>query len=153
MYRPENNAIALDDLGKVVVTYPPVDCFIYDRACKAMEDVVTRKKKLSNIRTYTADKFHAPRRKANCAANSFAHSRPMRRTSNLNTGIAGQTLSWFRGYARSMDAINPLRRPHIVLLYAEMHKELLSRGIRRAGTRTHTGAYRRKDRFRTNATP
>ena len=128
MYRPENNAFGLDELEKVLATYPFVDCFIYDRAFKVSKDVAARKKKLAKIRTYTTDKFHGPRHKTNCAANPFVHSRLMRRIRNLNTSIAEQTFSWFRWYARSLNELKPLRHQFIVLLYAKMHSELISKG-------------------------
>ena len=128
MYHPENNAFVLDELEKVLATYPFVDCFIYDRACKVKKDVVARKKKLSKIRTYTTDKFHGSRHKPDCEANPYAHSRLMHRIRNLNTSIAEQTFSWFRGYARSLNELKPMRHQFVVLLYARMHNDLISKG-------------------------
>ena len=128
MYRPENNDFVLDELEKVVDRYPHVNCFIYDRACKIQKSVLQRKKRLWKIRTYTTDKFHGPRHKKNCAANPHTKPRLMARIENLNTSIAEQTFSWFRGYARSMNELRPTRHQFLVLLYAKMHNELMAKG-------------------------
>ena len=147
-YRPGNNAFVLDELEKVVVTYPFAGCFIYDRACKVSKDVVARKKKLSKIRTYTTDKFHGPRHKTGCAANPFVHSRQMHRIRNLNTSIAEKTFSWFRGHARSMSELKPIRHQFIVLLYARMHNELVSKG-----DTTHLNPYSHQNLSKKRPTP
>ena len=44
MYRPENNDFVLGELEKVLVRYPHVNCFIYDRGCKINNSVLQRKK-------------------------------------------------------------------------------------------------------------
>ena len=59
--------------------------------------VVARRKKLVHIRTYTTDKSHGPRRKANGAADPFVRPRAMRRIRNLTTNIAERATPGFGG--------------------------------------------------------
>ena len=145
---PRLGFLGVDELEKVLVTYPFVDCFIYDRACKVKKDVVARKKKLSKIRTYTTDKFHGCRHRPDCVANPFVHSRLMHHIRNLHTSIDEQTPSWFRGYAGSMNELKPLRRQFIVLLYARMHNELISEG-----DTTHLNPYSHQNVSKKRPTP
>ena len=128
MYRPGNNDLALNELERVARRYPYVNCFVYDRACKILKDVATRKKALWEIRTYSADKFHGSRHKGNCKANPHARPELMRRIAGLNTSVAEKTFSWFRGYARSTNELKQPRRKFLVPLYAKFRNATIASG-------------------------
>ena len=128
MFHPENNALVLDELENVVGRYPFANCFIYDRACKILLDVQKRKAALWEVKTYTTDKFHGWRHKESCLANPFSSAKLMKRIEGLNTSVAEQTFSWFRGYARSTNEMKPQRHQFLVPLYAKIHNALLERG-------------------------
>ena len=116
MYRPGNNAIVLNEMDRVVGRYPYVSCFIYDRACRILGDVAARRKALWKIRTYTTDKFHGARHRRNCRAKPFSSPPLTKRIEGLNTIIADQTFSRFRGYAWSMIELRQARRKFLVPL-------------------------------------
>ena len=128
MFHPENNALVLDELENVVERYPFANCFSYDRAWKILLDVQKRKAAPWKIRTYATDKFHGWRRKKSFLANPFSSAKLMRRIEGLNTSVAEQTFSWFRGYARSTNEMKPQRRQFLAPLYAKIHNALLERG-------------------------
>ena len=127
-YRPENNDLVLNEMERVVRRYPYVNCFVYDRACKILKDVAKRKKALWKIRTYSTDKFHGSRHKENCKANPFARAELMRRIQGLNTSVAEQTFSRFRGYARITNELKQPRHRFLVPLYAKSHNATISSG-------------------------
>ena len=94
MYRPGNNAIALDGVEKVVAKYPYLNFSIYDRVCKLKDEVAVRKRNVRNVATYATDKFHGSRHRPKCIANpnnapSFAKS-----IGSINTRIADHAFSW-----------------------------------------------------------
>ena len=60
----------------------------------------------------------------------------MERIKNLNTSIAEQTFSWFRGYARSLNELRPTRHQFLVLLYSKIHNALIAEG-----ETSHLGPY------------
>ena len=72
----------------------------------------------------------------------------MRRVRNLNTSIADQTFSWFLGYAGSLNELKPLRRQFVVLLYAGIHNELISKG-----NTTHMNPYSHQNVSKKRPTP
>ena len=128
MYGPENNAIVLDGLERVTKRYPYANCFIYDRACKILKDVKDRRRRLWKIKTYATDKFHGLGHKASCPVNPYSLPALMRRLRGINTVIAEQTFSWFRGYARSMNELKPERHQFLAHCYAKEHNELMANG-------------------------
>ena len=46
----------------------------------------------------------------------------------LNGSIAESTFAWFRGYARCLNTMTPLRHRFLVLLYVKMHNQELENG-------------------------
>ena len=80
------------------------------------------------IKTYATDKFHGLGHKASCPVNPYSLPTAMRRLRGINTVIAEQTFSWFRGYERSMNGIKPARHQFLVQFYAKEHNELMTTG-------------------------
>ena len=86
--------------------------------------------------------------KKGCSANPFTHRRLMERVKNMNTSVAEQTFSWFRGYVRSMNELRPIRQQFLVLLYAKMHNELMSKG-----EKSHLNPYSHQNVSKKRPTP
>ena len=72
MKRPENNAMVLEMLEKLVQKYPKLKTLIYDRAC-ALVKQARKRKTLVRLRHYVVDKFHAYRHLKKCAASPLVH--------------------------------------------------------------------------------
>ena len=56
------------------------------------------------------------------------HARLDRRLKGVNTSIAEQTFSWFRGYAASFNQTRPEFQRFIVLVYTAKHNDLVHKG-------------------------
>ena len=108
---------------------------------------------LWEIRTYSTDKFHGSRHKADCKENPYATPSLMRRIAGLNTSVAEQTFSWSRGYARSTHELRQARRRFRVPLYAKFHNALLASGeTSRLNPYSYQGGRRRKRRMSATTT-
>ena len=66
-------------------------------------------------------------RKKNCTANPFDRPRLMG-IENLNASISDQTISWFRGCARSLNELKPIRHQFLLPIYAKMHNAPMATG-------------------------
>ena len=128
MYGPGTNAAALDGLERAVGRYPYVNCFTYDRACKILEDVKERRRRLWEIKTYATDKFHGLGHKASRTVNPYSLPTVMRRLRGINAIIAERAFSRLRGYARSMSELKPARSRFLVQFYAKERSELMTNG-------------------------
>lgn len=122
------NAIAIDGLERVVSMCPYLNCFIYDRPRRLKGDVAVRRKNLWKFPEYATDKFHGSRHKPKFIASPRANPALPKRIGSLNTSIAEKTFPWSLGYARCMNELHPARRKFAVLLYAQMHNDLLEQG-------------------------
>ena len=65
MRNPEDNAIALSSLEKILELYPNVNAVIYDRACSCMS-AGQKMSSLQGIKYWAVDRFHARGHFANC---------------------------------------------------------------------------------------
>ena len=65
-----------------------------------------------------------------CAYSPYNVTRLMRRLRGVNSSIAEQTFSWFRGYARVFQDMRPARQHLFVLFYCTQHNDLLDQGNR-----------------------
>ena len=74
-----DNEFVLDERDQLLARYPFVEFSIYERERKIKNDVSSRKKTLSEIRTYKTDKSKRAGRRGQCAANPFARPRLMNR--------------------------------------------------------------------------
>ena len=51
-----------------------------------------------------------------------------RRIKKLNTSVCEQTFSWFRGYAKMLNEMQPLRHRFLVLYFCKLHNENVDAG-------------------------
>ena len=120
---PENNAIVCASLNKVIANYPRLDCFIYDRNCK-FEAEGRATVSLKQIKVYPIDKWHAYKHDESCQCSHLNVPSHKRRLKNINTSIAEQSFSWFRGYAKSFNELRPIRHRFLVLYFSAKHNAL-----------------------------
>eukprot|EP00959_Pyramimonas_sp_CCMP1952_P161491 3377028-Pyramimonas_sp.AAC.1 len=65
--------------------------------------------------------MHAKGHARSCPCNPYHIKRLSRRLKGINTQVAEQPLSWFRGYARPLNEMAPLRHKLCVLFFAKLH--------------------------------
>eukprot|EP00438_Fugacium_kawagutii_P027957 Skav210836 [mRNA] locus=scaffold543:17052:17576:- [translate_table: standard] len=123
---PENNAVVSESLLKVLPLYKKVDLYIMDRACHYMPEAKATKG-LEQLKYYAVDRFHAHRHKHNCPCDP-KKPRLKKRLGKLNTSVAEQTFSWFRGYAKVLNEMRELRHRFAVLFFVCKHNELIAQG-------------------------
>ena len=70
MRDPENNAVKIDTLARILHLYPNLDCYIHDRAC-TLEKCGRQNPKLKQIKFWAVDKFHATRHNEACMGKVF----------------------------------------------------------------------------------
>ena len=124
---PENNEVTARALGKVLVSYPKVDCFLLDRNCK----FAPRFKDLANfkqIKPWAIDKFHGLKHNGKCPCNPYAHPRITRRLKGVNTSVAEQVWSWFRNYSNTLNPMSSTRHKFLVLQYVRRHNAMMESG-------------------------
>ena len=88
MKRPENNAMVLEMMEKLVEKFPKLKTLIYDRACALVKQAKSRKT-LAQVRHYAVDKFHAYRHSKKCVASPLVHK-------SLARAISGDQHLWRR---------------------------------------------------------
>ena len=124
---PENNEVTARALGKVLVSYPKVDCFLLDRNCKfapRFKDLA----KFKQIKTWAIDKFHGRKHNGKCPCNPYAHPKIMRRLKGVNTSVSEQVWSWFRNYSNTLNTMNSTRHKFLVLQYVRRHNAMMESG-------------------------
>ena len=125
--KPENNEIVTRSVTKVLPLYPKVDLLILDRCCHYKSSAINNPE-LSQIKYYSLDKFHAYRHKSTCPCNPLAKKSLKKRLGSINTSVAEQTFSWFRGYANFLNDMCSLRHRFAVLLFCTWHNDLMTAG-------------------------
>ena len=125
--KPENNEIVTRSVTKVLPLYPKVDLLILDRSCHYKSSAINNPE-LSQIKYYSLDKFHAYRHKSTCPCNPLAKKSLKKRLGSINTSVAEQTFSWFRGYANFLNDMRSLRHRFAVLLFCTWHNDLMTAG-------------------------
>lgn len=74
------------------------------------------------------DLFHAHGHVSACRNSPLNVPALKDRLAEVNTSIAEQVWSWFRGYARTFNDMRPLRHIFIVLTYSRLHNDLVADG-------------------------
>ena len=141
MYAPENNKLAIDAIDQVVARRPYLNCFIYDRSCKILNDVRVRNREIWQITTYATDKFRGKGQKTTCNANPYSRPRLTTRLSGLNRSIADQTFSRRRD-TREAPTNSELRAAASLFSSTLIDTEIFfdqERRLTRTGTRTRCG--------------
>lgn len=145
MASPENNDIAIATLRSVVRNYASLNCVIYDRAC-GLQPRIEREGLFPQVKHYCVDAFHAKRHKRTCRCNPEYVTRLKRRIQGVNTQVAEQTFAWFRGYARPLNDLGPLRNRFMMLYYAKQYNKAKddnsqpmppARGVKRAASQPY----------------
>lgn len=126
-FEPENNAVCIEALEKVIHIYGNVDAFILDRNCK-FAPTASARPKLAQIKTWAIDRFHAHRHSSTCPCNPYSKKAIKKRLQGVNTSVCEQVWSWFRGYAPTFNTMNSKRHRFIVLCYCRRHNDMLSKG-------------------------
>ena len=116
----------LTTLDKIIDIYPRCNCFIYDRSCCIHREAQT-KPALAQIKFWTVDRFHANGHVRSCQQSPLNVQALNRRLAGVNTAVAEQVFSWFRGYARTFNEMRPARHSFVVLCYCRMHNELVAK--------------------------
>jgi hypothetical protein len=84
---------------------------------------------MPQLKFFPVDKFHAKKgHNSKCKNNPYNVRRLMSRVKHVNTSVAEQVFSWFRGYARTFNEMRGVRHIFLALYYAGMHNELVSAG-------------------------
>lgn len=135
MDRPEGNAVVRKSLSKVLHLYPKVNLYVMDRVC-GFAPSATNDPALAQLRYYSVDWLHGKTHSEECAYNPWYSQRLARRLGNLNTSVCEQVFSWFRGYAKMMNKMRPLRHRFMALQHCIRHNALLE-----AGDRSHLNEY------------
>jgi hypothetical protein len=102
MFEPENNEITAQSFEKALPHLPSCDCLIVDRMCKASKMLKAREA-FSNIKYYSSTKLHGRKHVKQCPCNPHHKVSLKRRLRGVNTMVAEQTFSWFRGFARTFN--------------------------------------------------
>ena len=124
MKDPETVPVAKQVLKQVLNRGTAVDCVIYDKMCICMKSIA-KDKDFAQIKYWCVDRFHAKGHSSSCPCSPLNHSRLDRRLRDVNSSIAEQTFSWFRGYAASFNSKSPDTHIFYVLLYVKKHNTLI----------------------------
>ena len=124
MQEPENNEVAKAVLNKVVARASNLNCVIYDKMCVCHKAFVSDRN-FAKVKYWCVDRFHAKAHGDHCPCSPLLHRRLDRRVRDVNTSIAEQTFSWFRGYAASFNTKNADTHIFYVLLYVKKHNLLV----------------------------
>ena len=127
MMQPENDAVVTRSLEKVLPWYPQMSKYIMDRNCRYYKRA-SQNPKLRQIKTWAIDNWHAEKHSATCPCSPKNHPAIRRAIAGLNTSIAGQTFSWFRGYASTFNTMSKLRHTFTTLAYCRRHNENIEAG-------------------------
>jgi len=124
MYQPENNEVVAKRLKSILPEYPNLDCFIMDRNC-LFKKRAEKDSDLSQIKYYVIDKWHGQKHNSRCPCRPQSIRRLGNRIKGLNTPICEQTFNWFKGYAKQLNNMRPLRHQFLVLHFCKRHNELI----------------------------
>jgi hypothetical protein len=124
---PENNAIVTASLEGAIPMYMNCDTFIMDRNCR-YEKTGRSNENLSQIKHYIIDLLHSYKHSKTCMCSPRNVAKYKKRVKHVNTSIAEQTFSWFRGYARVFNELREARHRFVVRYFAKKHNELVSTG-------------------------
>ncbi|CAE7455345.1 unnamed protein product, partial [Symbiodinium sp. CCMP2456] len=124
MEEPENNVVAKNVLRKVVTKAVNLNCVIYDKMCVCLKSFATDKD-FKQVKYWSIDRFHAKAHSVSCPCSPIHVRRLDLRLRSVNSSIAEQTFSWFRGYASSFNTKAHETHIFYVLLYVKMHNSLV----------------------------
>ncbi|CAE7546453.1 unnamed protein product, partial [Symbiodinium microadriaticum] len=124
MEEPENNVVAKNVLRKVVTKAVNLNYVIYDKMCVCLKSFATDKD-FKLVKYWSIDRFHTKAHSVSCPCSPIHVRRLDLRLRSVNSSIAEQTFSWFRGYACSFNTKAHDTHIFYVLLYVKMHTSLV----------------------------
>lgn len=95
-----------------------------NRSCKIQPEII-RNGLLKGIKHWAIDKFHATGHNSACKCSPLCVPSIARRLKHVNTSVAEQVFSWFRGYALTFNELRKERHVFLVLYYCKRHNLLL----------------------------
>ncbi|CAK0871899.1 unnamed protein product, partial [Prorocentrum cordatum] len=122
---PEGNGVAAETLTRALKKHPNVNTFVYDRCCSFFVSA-QKLPAFKDIKYWAVDMMHAKGHARSCPCNRYHIKRLSRRLKGINTQVAEQSFSWFRGYARPLNEMAPLRHKLCVLLFAKLHNNYVA---------------------------
>ena len=101
-----------------------MNTFVYDRCCSFY---VSAQKLAAcrGIKYWCVDWMHAKGHSSSCPCNPYRIKRLSRRLKGVNTQVAEQSFAWFKGYARPLNEMTPLRHKFLVLYFAKLHNNYI----------------------------
>ena len=124
---PENNAVKIAALEKIIGNYKNMDAVIHDRNC-SLSPQCQRESRFPQIKYWPIDSWHGVKHKGTCVCKPFGRNRLARRIKGVNTSISEQVFSWFRHYARTINEMRQDRHVLHVLHYCKMHNGMVESG-------------------------
>ena len=124
---PENNNCVAASLEMVSERYENVNCCIYDRNC-SFHQSARKRRRLRRIRYYPIDKWHGKKHRKTCPCRPQSNTSLRNRLRGINTSVAEQTFSWFRGYSKHLNEMRAVRHKFLVLYYIRCHNDLIAKG-------------------------
>lgn len=125
--KAEGNKVVATSLLKILPYYPKVDLLIMDRCCHFMPSAL-KTEGLQQLKYFSHDRFHSYGHSRACPCNPLFKTRLKKRISGLNTSVGEQTFSRFRGYAKILNDMRPLRHRFAVPLFVKWHNDVVSAG-------------------------
>ena len=119
---PEGNGVAAEALTRALKKHPNVNTFVYDRCCSFYVSA-QKLPACKDIKNWCIDWMHAKGHTSSCPCNPYKIKRLARCLKGINTQVAEQSFSWFRGYARPLNEMAPLRHKLCVLYFAKLHNK------------------------------
>ena len=115
---PENNDDVESAFEETVNRYKKANCIVYDRTCGFAPNKM-KLAKFKQIKYWPVDPFHNLRHSDKCKYSPKNVPSYKRRLRGVNGSVCEQTFSWFRGYARTLNEMSPLRHHFLVLVYVK----------------------------------
>lgn len=124
---PENNAVKIRCIKKMIDHYPNLHTMIHDRNC-SVEPQMRRMGLFRQIQHWPTDRWHGGRHRRSCqhapSNNAFLDAL----LTGVNTSVSESVFKWFRGYARSFNQMKQDRHWFYVLYFCKLHNRMIDDG-------------------------
>jgi len=125
--QPENNALKLQILKRIMPHYPNCNLLIHDRNCSFFK-AAQEHKDLSMFKYYSIDVWHGNKHMRGCPCCPTQKQRLKRRLQGVNSSVSEQVFSWFRNYSRILNEMAPNTHYFLVLYFCRIHNDQVSKG-------------------------
>ena len=127
MFEPENNAVKLKSLDRIINLYPKCNLTLHDVCCKLAPEAV-KSGKYEQIKFWCIDKWHAKKHGKHCKYSPYNDTNLEKRLDGVNTSTSEQLFSWFRRYSRVLNEMRQKRHHFLILYYSKCHNDIISKG-------------------------